>query len=321
MVTCPECGGEVPESARVCGYCGHRLHERPASAAPDRPDAVATPGTPGWVWGVLVVLVLGVAGLVTFLAVSSSDDAVAATTTAPAATTTSSAAPATTTLSAQSATTGASTTTTAASTTTTADLSGIPEGVIERIGRPDELVVIEHHPSPQAADFVFFEGDPGTADGNLSISELSIARYDRALSSERAVVLAIEHGAGSTFEVYLHSGTWQEDDYRRWGMYGFADPGAYELNLWLGQAGPLQDWAEEAWWPDEELWVVLLLSEELDARYLLVARQGDVIEYTDDQALPGFYDSGDWFLEIQVFGGSEPVVVGELWVIAPDWAP
>lgn len=37
---CTNCGNEVPETANVCGYCGHRLKSTPAPAAP---PAVAQP--------------------------------------------------------------------------------------------------------------------------------------------------------------------------------------------------------------------------------------------------------------------------------------
>jgi beta-lactam-binding protein with PASTA domain len=57
---CTHCGKEVPDTAKVCGYCGHRL-----KAVPSPPSAAAPKrGLPGWAWGlggaVVVVVLVGV---------------------------------------------------------------------------------------------------------------------------------------------------------------------------------------------------------------------------------------------------------------------
>ena len=68
---CTNCGNEVPDTAKVCGYCGHRLKAdtpiqpgfppvqiaaQPVYQAP--PQSVSAPprkrGIPGWVWGLII---------------------------------------------------------------------------------------------------------------------------------------------------------------------------------------------------------------------------------------------------------------------------
>jgi hypothetical protein len=63
---CTNCGNEVPDTAKVCGYCGHRLKEvsQPTPAPIPIPMPVTAPPkttktkTPGWVWGLIGSLVL-----------------------------------------------------------------------------------------------------------------------------------------------------------------------------------------------------------------------------------------------------------------------
>jgi hypothetical protein len=59
---CPNCGSQVPDTARACGHCGQWL-----AAGPAGPPPAATPpkrGVPGWAWGlvggVVVAVVAGV---------------------------------------------------------------------------------------------------------------------------------------------------------------------------------------------------------------------------------------------------------------------
>ena len=78
---CTNCGQEVPDTAKVCGYCGHRLKAevRPPQPAPPRPipepppsaPATTRPGISGWVWGVGGVLLLLIVGAGIWIALSS----------------------------------------------------------------------------------------------------------------------------------------------------------------------------------------------------------------------------------------------------------
>jgi DNA-directed RNA polymerase subunit RPC12/RpoP len=60
---CTNCGREVPDTAKVCGYCGHRLKEVSPASAPtpvsvSPPPSTVKAKTPAWLWGLIVVLVL-----------------------------------------------------------------------------------------------------------------------------------------------------------------------------------------------------------------------------------------------------------------------
>ncbi len=58
---CPNCNQEVPDTAKVCGHCGHRLKVvTPISVAQ---PTTAKQGLPGWAWGLIggLVLLSGVA--------------------------------------------------------------------------------------------------------------------------------------------------------------------------------------------------------------------------------------------------------------------
>lgn len=76
---CTNCGSEVPDTANVCGNCGHRLKSGGPGGAPGFPapavlptnQPVSTPprrGLPVWVWGLLAgTLVLAALGAVLIL--------------------------------------------------------------------------------------------------------------------------------------------------------------------------------------------------------------------------------------------------------------
>jgi hypothetical protein len=61
---CTNCRNEVPDTAKVCGYCGHRLKELskpapgPISVPVSSPPATEKVKMPGWFWGLVVALVL-----------------------------------------------------------------------------------------------------------------------------------------------------------------------------------------------------------------------------------------------------------------------
>lgn len=59
---CTNCRNEVPDNAKVCGYCGHRLKEPVQPAIPLRRQDETRPKTPSWIWGLVVIgaLILGV---------------------------------------------------------------------------------------------------------------------------------------------------------------------------------------------------------------------------------------------------------------------
>lgn len=62
---CPNCSSEVPETANVCGYCGHRLDKRPAAPPPNVPKK-ANSGM-NWLWitlGIILILCVSVVCLV-----------------------------------------------------------------------------------------------------------------------------------------------------------------------------------------------------------------------------------------------------------------
>ncbi|MBI3168972.1 MAG: zinc ribbon domain-containing protein [Chloroflexi bacterium] len=59
---CSNCGNEVPETANVCGYCGHRLKtNKPVSTSQPETHQVqqTSRGIPGWVWGLGGLLLVG----------------------------------------------------------------------------------------------------------------------------------------------------------------------------------------------------------------------------------------------------------------------
>jgi len=61
---CTNCGKKVPDTAKVCGYCGHRLkNDNYAIPAPFPAQVASTPvlvkpKVPGWMWAVIAVLAL-----------------------------------------------------------------------------------------------------------------------------------------------------------------------------------------------------------------------------------------------------------------------
>jgi hypothetical protein len=65
---CTNCGNEVPDTAKACGYCGHHLKEviKPAPVPTTFPTpapisslpATSKSKAPGWLWGLIVGLVL-----------------------------------------------------------------------------------------------------------------------------------------------------------------------------------------------------------------------------------------------------------------------
>ena len=92
-MNCPNCGKQVPDVSKVCGYCGTKLQTAPLPApkpAPPAPEPESVPATrmetaqppespirkrsfqlPGWAWGAIgtvllmgVVLILGLARVV-----------------------------------------------------------------------------------------------------------------------------------------------------------------------------------------------------------------------------------------------------------------
>jgi len=61
---CTNCGNKVPDTAKVCGHCGHRLKASSSEAVQTVSDQRATTRgvIPGWVWalgGVLATLAIG----------------------------------------------------------------------------------------------------------------------------------------------------------------------------------------------------------------------------------------------------------------------
>jgi len=43
MTTCPWCGGEIPETAKVCGWCGHHVGTEPETAPAEEADLATAP--------------------------------------------------------------------------------------------------------------------------------------------------------------------------------------------------------------------------------------------------------------------------------------
>jgi len=65
---CANCGREVPNTAKVCGHCGHRL-----KASAPVPGTISQPvssqrGMPGWAWGLIGGLVI-LAGFAIFVVI------------------------------------------------------------------------------------------------------------------------------------------------------------------------------------------------------------------------------------------------------------
>ena len=58
---CTNCGNEVPDTAKVCGHCGHRL--KAGMPIPVTKSTAVKQGLPGWAWGLVggLVLVSGIA--------------------------------------------------------------------------------------------------------------------------------------------------------------------------------------------------------------------------------------------------------------------
>ena len=63
---CTNCNNEVPDTAMVCGYCGHRLRE---GAQPVKTQA--NPGTPAWAWWLIgsMVVIVGILFFVIYMLV------------------------------------------------------------------------------------------------------------------------------------------------------------------------------------------------------------------------------------------------------------
>lgn len=85
---CPNCNNVVPDTANVCGYCGHQLKQPAPPSTPIQPAPVQqtpapyTPpvmpaatrprkGIPGWVLGIVGILVLAIVGVAVFAILSS----------------------------------------------------------------------------------------------------------------------------------------------------------------------------------------------------------------------------------------------------------
>jgi len=60
---CPNCENQIPDKAKVCGYCGYQFKH--ADVTQPR-KASAARGVPGWVWGLGGALVVAVIGAVLF---------------------------------------------------------------------------------------------------------------------------------------------------------------------------------------------------------------------------------------------------------------
>ncbi|MBI3168974.1 MAG: zinc-ribbon domain-containing protein [Chloroflexi bacterium] len=60
-MNCPNCGNEVPETANVCGYCGHRF-QRPAPTSSPQVNLASMPpkktSLPKWAWIVFSLLIV-----------------------------------------------------------------------------------------------------------------------------------------------------------------------------------------------------------------------------------------------------------------------
>jgi len=61
---CTNCGSEVPDTAKVCGHCGHRLREVQTPVFPPVPQQEPVPKNKTWIW-----IVLGIGGILCLLAV------------------------------------------------------------------------------------------------------------------------------------------------------------------------------------------------------------------------------------------------------------
>lgn len=72
-MNCPNCSNEVPETANVCGYCGHRLKANVPVAPSETPAQQSQrQGSSCWVWGIGIIVVglLGVGLLVLIFSVA-----------------------------------------------------------------------------------------------------------------------------------------------------------------------------------------------------------------------------------------------------------
>jgi|GEM_PF-3092427 len=68
---CTNCGNEIPDKAKVCGHCGHRLKADPGIPAQ---STVVKQGIPNWAWGLGGALVTLIAGIILVWAGSSSEN-------------------------------------------------------------------------------------------------------------------------------------------------------------------------------------------------------------------------------------------------------
>lgn len=207
---CPSCRGEVPDTARVCGYCGTKLRVAAAVPAPEPPPPVqealvreapvpatpvreapkAKPGRQGfdWRWLVLAVIVAAsVAVALIQLDVFGGDE-------------------------------GWETTTTAASATSTSADLGLPAEVAQVL--TDPRITYEADLSAPLAGWEYNPSLVSFGDnGAVFESDGTFARLQRARGAwaGRAVLIGL-HWDSPIFNVMLEDGEWLEPGFRRWGV-------------------------------------------------------------------------------------------------------